>query len=123
MKDALPRSCLKVVVLYSLLLCALPPLLNTPAWPQAVAEAQDAKSSIKFAPPVLSYASVFKNYHSYRKEEVASWREANDTVGRIGGWRYYLEEAAQSESSAPPAPLPISHSDESDTHSGHGGKP
>jgi len=53
MKDALPRSCLKVVVLYSLLLCVLPPLLNTPAWPQAVAETQNAKSSVKFAPPVL----------------------------------------------------------------------
>lgn len=123
MKDALAPRCLQVGVFFSLLLCAIALLLNTPAWPQAVSKVQDAKSSVKFVPPVLSYSSVFKNYHGYREEAVASWREANDTVGRIGGWRYYLEEASQSESSVPTAPLPISLSEESDTHSGHGGKP
>jgi hypothetical protein len=41
---------------------------------------------------------------------VGSWREANDTVNRIGGWRAYAREAKQPQSPPPattgtPAPM------------------
>jgi hypothetical protein len=34
---------------------------------------------------------------------VGSWREANDTVNRIGGWRAYAREAKPPESPPPAA--------------------
>ena len=65
-------------------------------------------------------------------ETVGSWREANDNVGRIGGWRTYLREAQQPDApaSAPttgkPAPtdrpareMPAGHQG----HKMHGGRP
>ncbi|MBP7517054.1 MAG: hypothetical protein KA768_04415 [Desulfobulbus sp.] len=54
----------------------------------------------------LSYNSIFTQYHTFRDEAISSWPEANDTVGRIGGWRSYLEEAAEPEPPATGEPLP-----------------
>ena len=45
----------------------------------------------------LRYDSVFARYKSYRDEKATPWREANDTVTQIGGWRAYAKEAQQSE--------------------------
>lgn len=47
------------------------------------------------AAPPLRYSSVFDQYRGYDEIQVGSWRESNDTVGRIGGWRYYAREAEQ----------------------------
>ena len=47
------------------------------------------------AAPALRYSSVFDQYRGYDEIQVDSWRESNDTVGRIGGWRYYAQEAEQ----------------------------
>lgn len=124
MKDTLARSCLKVIMISSLLLCTAVPLFSSSSWSQPGPEVQDAKSSANFVPPVLSYSSVFTNYHGYREEAVASWQDANDTVGRIGGWRFYLEEASQPDQPqwpVPPQLFPASLSGDSDNHSGHGG--
>lgn len=49
---------------------------------------------------LLAYPSALAAYKSYAEQPVSSWREANDTVGRIGGWRSYAREAAQEGSSA-----------------------
>ncbi len=51
-------------------------------------------------PPVLHRSSL----HAYRpatEVPVGSWKDANDTVTRIGGWRAYAREAAQPEPAAP----------------------
>ena len=58
----------------------------------------DAKASI----PALAYESPFSQYRRLGDEKRISWREANDTVARIGGWRVYAREAQQAE----PAPAP-----------------
>lgn len=76
-----------------------------------------AQKTIDFVPPTLSYSSIFENYHGYQNQEVVSWLEANETVGRIGGWRYYLEEASQSHQHPVTQPEEDTHH-----HSGHGGK-
>lgn len=67
----------------------------------------------------LAYESVFARYQSYRDERLGSWRDANATVERIGGWRAYAKEAQRADT--PPAtkdepakPKP---------HAGHGAKP
>lgn len=73
--------------------------------------------SVPIATPAangLRYESVFARYRSYAGEKTGSWREANETVERIGGWRAYAREAQQPDSTAPAKP---------DPHAGHGAKP
>ena len=42
----------------------------------------------------LRHASAFADYRPLEESKVGSWREANDNVGRIGGWRNYAREAS-----------------------------
>lgn len=43
----------------------------------------------------LSSASVLARYQGFVEEPVGSWVEANATVGRLGGWRFYAREASR----------------------------
>ena len=74
----------------------------------------------------LPYESVFTRYQSYRDEKAASWREANETVNRIGGWRAYAKEAQQPDKVVPTAPIaptaPPSQTAKPNPHAGHGSK-
>jgi hypothetical protein len=45
-------------------------------------------------------AYPFDQYHAWRDEPVRDWRESNDHVGKIGGWRTYLRESQQSNDGA-----------------------
>ena len=38
------------------------------------------------------YRSSFDGYQRFTQEQVGSWKDANDNVGRIGGWREYAKE-------------------------------
>jgi hypothetical protein len=60
----------------------------------------DAKASV----PALVYESSFARYRRLTEEPAIGWREANDTMARIGGWRVYAREAQQ------PAPAPAATS-------------
>ena len=57
------------------------------------------------APIELRYASVLSAYQVYADEPIQPWREANDRVGRIGGWRAYAKEIRTVEQAkeTPPA--------------------
>ena len=46
-------------------------------------------------PPV--FRSVLEGYQPYTDEKAIPWKEANDRVGRIGGWREYAKEAQQAD--------------------------
>jgi hypothetical protein len=87
----------------------------------ASAHAQSAPAPAKADPlnpaaavPAAIHATTLTRYRPSGDVKVGSWREANDTVTRIGGWRVYAREAAQPEPSvrvpsAPgsvPAPAP-----------------
>ena len=61
----------------------------------------DPKASI----PTLSYQSSFTQYRRLDESKPISWREANDTVTRIGGWRVYAREAQQPDPA--PAAKPV----------------
>lgn len=79
----------------------------------------------------FQFHSVFTQYQKFKEQPVLPWREANDDVGKIGGWRFYAKEASQpaaaDTSTGPksdpqmkqPAGPPIGD----DPHSGHGRKP
>ena len=43
----------------------------------------------------LSYESSFARYRRLGETQSVPWREANDAVARIGGWRAYAREAQQ----------------------------
>jgi len=65
------------------------------------AHAQNAKPAARPDPlnpqaavPALVHTSSFAAYRRHAEVEPIGWREANDNVARIGGWRAYAREAA-----------------------------
>lgn len=50
---------------------------------------------------MLVYRSTLTGYRRLGDDEPVPWREANDTVGRIGGWRAYAREANEPASAGP----------------------
>lgn len=83
----------------------------------------------------LMFDSVLSRYKPMTDQKLGSWREANDTVTRIGGWRTYLKEAQAPDAKTPtPAASPVAPAAPAapatpDTpaaanpHAGHGVKP
>jgi len=57
----------------------------------SAAQAAEAQAVAEPAPPAL--ASPFDRYQSWRDAPLGDWRELNDRVGEIGGWRTYLRES------------------------------
>ena len=58
------------------------------ARPGARPDPLDPKASV----PALIYESSLATHRRLADEKPVSWREANDTVTRIGGWRVYARE-------------------------------
>ena len=54
--------------------------------------------------PALTYVSSLKLEQRPTTDAPVSWREANDTVARIGGWRVYAREASQPAPESKPTP-------------------
>ncbi len=79
-------------------------------------------------PVELTYRSTFDTYQRFTDEKVGSWRDANDTVGRIGGWRAYAKEGREATPQGSPTPpgagAPSSParapSSSTNPHEGHG---
>ena len=97
----------------ALLACAAAPAQtgSTTAAP-AVARPDSLEARAVVAP--LVYQSSFARYRRLSDEKLISWREANDAVARIGGWRVYAREAQQAEpapaaSASAPLPKPSMH--------------
>jgi hypothetical protein len=59
--------------------------------------------------PPAHHESALKRYRPNRGEAPRSWKDANDEVARIGGWRAYAREAAQPDVPAAPASAPAGH--------------
>ncbi|MDO9258744.1 MAG: hypothetical protein Q7T98_02410 [Polaromonas sp.] len=94
------------------LLSALPALALAQAAPaSAPSTAAPVNPAAASSPAPPEYRSAFEGYQPYTDEKTLSWKEANDRVGSIGGWRVYAKEAQ--EPSAPGA------SAKPDPHAGH----
>ena len=52
----------------------------------------DTEASQPSLPTKLQYSSAIGAYQAYADQQVQSWRQANDRVGQIGGWRAYAKE-------------------------------
>ena len=79
-------------------------LLASSAMAQTTAEQKPQES-----PTRLSYTSPLNGYQAYTEQPVQSWQDANDTVGRIGGWRTYAREARTTEPAKDGAPAAPAH--------------
>jgi hypothetical protein len=93
----LPAS-LCVAVLTAQAQNATPPNAASAA-PAARTDPLDAKANV----PALTYESSFSRYRRLSDDKAVSWRDTNDAVARIGGWRVYAREAQESASTAPAA--------------------
>lgn len=78
------------------------------------------------ADAALPFRSLSDDYEPYTEQKLISWREANDTVGRIGGWREYAREANPQTGGTPsppgnaPSPAAPAAPAAKDPHAGHG---
>lgn len=94
--------------MYSFLLHRFLPVGLAVVLPMAFAQsgsvpATPDRSGVALPPVTLSYRSAFTDYRAYSEQPLASWREANDKVDQIGGWRAYAREASQPEPVTAPA--------------------
>ena len=94
-----------------------------PAAPAAPAAKATAGSLPTPTGSPLAFESTLSRYKPMTDQKLGSWREANDMVTRIGGWRSYLKEsqtpdAASALPQAAPV-LPVAPN----PHAGHGAKP
>ena len=93
-----------------------------PAAPATRPDPLDPKANV----PALTYQSSFSQYRRLDDGKPISWREANDTVARIGGWRVYAREAQQPDPTpapkpAGPPPAAVSTETAKPMPAGHGG--
>lgn len=64
--------------------------------------------------PSMRYESSIAQFRRIGDDKPVAWRDANDAVARIGGWRVYAREAQQPDPAAaekpaaPPLPAPAS---------------
>ncbi len=71
-----------------------------PASPAARPDPLDAQAGV----PALNYASSFARYRRMSEAQPIPWREANDAVARIGGWRAYARETQQPDAAGAATP-------------------
>lgn len=56
-----------------------------------------ALAPLTIVPKVPEFRSPLESFKSYSEVEPVPWKEANDRVGEIGGWRVYAREAFEPE--------------------------
>ncbi len=118
-----------VVLILCWLLATFPVLL---VQAQSVMAEKSGSQSTTTVATILQYRSVFEHYQSYDEIDGGSWREANDTVGRVGSEHFRAENVQpisdteeielrnMSMQADPPLSLPVQKS--SHKHN-HGPKP
>lgn len=97
---------------------ALPAAAQRPAAPAA--DPADPRAAV----PRTAWRSSLGDYRRYVEPAAnGSWRDANDTVTRIGGWRTYAREALPPAAPAGPASAASAAASPaaSQAHGGHGG--
>lgn len=96
------RPCMLSSLLFTL-------LVATQAQAQSSSTPRPDPLDPKAQVPSVRYESAFAQFRRIGDNKPMDWREANDAVARIGGWRVYAREAQQPEPAAaakPAAPSP-----------------
>jgi hypothetical protein len=75
---------------------------------QSRPSAMSARDPLDAAQPVpaIQHRSAIATHRRHAEQALVPWREANDTVARIGGWRTYAREVSPGDvpSNAPGTP-------------------
>ncbi len=86
------------------LITVVPSFAQAQAGPAAGASRPDPSDPAVSVPAVV-HRSAFAVYRPFADQEIKDWRESNDNVGRIGGWRAYAREAQTPDSGVKPPAL------------------
>ena len=87
------RPCMLSSLLFTL-------LVATQAQAQSSSTPRPDPLDPKAQVPSVRYESAFAQFRSIGDAKPVAWREANDAVARIGGWRVYAREAQQPDPAA-----------------------
>ena len=87
------RPCMLSSLLFTL-------LVATQAQAQSSSTPRPDPLDPKAQVPSVRYESAFAPFRRIGDDKPVAWREANDAVARIGGWRVYAREAQQPEPAA-----------------------
>ena len=87
------RPCMLSSLLFTL-------LVATQAQAQSSSTPRPDPLDPKAQVPSERYESAFAKFRRIGDDKPVAWREANDAVARIGGWRVYAREAQQPEPAA-----------------------
>ena len=71
--------------------CLAPPVWSQPAQTGVLPELPAERLVVSR----LSHCDELAHYRAYAVPALQGWRESNETVRRIGGWRAYAREARQ----------------------------
>ena len=77
-------------------------------WPLAATIALHGAAFAQALAP-LKYESGFAGYQAFRDEKRASWRDANDAMGVLGGHNAHLRDIDENASAAGKAPTSAPH--------------
>lgn len=97
------------------LLLAAPPAQAQRAPAAGLPDPLDARAEV----PPASHDSPFAGYRAAGEDGVGSWREVNEAVNRIGGWRAYAREASQPAPDSPVQPAPAAPGHSMPGHGAH----
>ncbi len=99
----LARSLVLSLVLSLPLLASLPhaAVAQTASPPASQTRPADSAADNAAQP---GFRSAFEGYRPHTDEKIRGWKQANDEVGQIGGWRAYAKEANQASAADSPAP-------------------
>lgn len=64
---------------------------NAAAYSDRTDDPTDARVTV----PAANYRSPFADYRVLGEDKSQAWKDANDTVRGIGGWRAYAKESAE----------------------------
>ena len=86
--------------------CGLASLLGMAAYAQPAAPSAPPPATPPATPPTpqpFAFQSALQDYQPYTDNKIVSWKDANDTTARIGGWRAYAKEASAPLTTPTPA--------------------
>ena len=100
------RRCPRLAVLAAAVLPFLLFQVGTAHAQSSIAPAASAPHSasssaaLKTESASAPFRSAMQGYKPYTDEKTVDWKQANDSTGKIGGWREYAKEAQQPDSAA-----------------------
>ena len=79
-------------------LAAVPLLAASTLFAQGSPPAGSSTTPAPQASPPAAFRSAMDGYRPFSDEKQIPWKEANETVRQVGGWRAYAKEAAAAAS-------------------------